>query len=111
MEKPSFTKFFHAALDVTPAFNIEMEQFMNLVYYLNKDCHTGLSDILNLEFYFVYWYYLRHEDEIKEQNKRQEEQNKEQQKLYNQQMSAMQSGNYFGGMTMPGMPNLSNFKM
>lgn len=69
------------------------EQLLNIIYYLVKEGHFSMSDLLKTDYEFVMFLYDKLEDEFNKKRKQQEEENKkhEQEMANYQQMQDYQS--------------------
>lgn len=88
-------------------FNHTWDQLINMIYYLVKEGHFSMHDLLYTDWFFVDLLYNTLYEEIKQKNKQQEEENRRQE----QEMAKYQNMQDYQNKMMDNMNNfnLNNF--
>ena len=65
-------------LNPCTGFNLTHETILNMIYYLVKEGHFGMSDLLRIDWFYANLFYEKLYDEIEKKRKHDEEDNKRQ---------------------------------
>lgn len=87
VESPNILRLCNERFNFMQAFSIPLPSILDVVYHLVKRANFSMKELLDTEYYFVYFLFEKLNEEIKEENKRKEEEARQQEQEYENQKS------------------------